>query len=412
MNLDDEQLAIELPCGSKPFKCWWIFKTKWKPDGSTKFKARLIIKGYEQVPGIDYDKTYALVSKLSTLHYLLSLAATRGWIVDQMDVITAFLNLAIDNNSMFMNMLPGIDWLDSRLHKTSTVWLLKALYGLKQAARLWWQEINDFLLAQGFVLSKANPNLYLMDEVFLLLYVDDILIFNLTAKKLGDSIKTALSCHYKMTDLGRATRFLGLELEYLLHRSISICQGAYICSIVICYRLSNATSTTTPMDTHISLKNCDCEDKPTDESEKRTYLSMVGLLMYAAIGMRPDISYAVMALGRYNQSPLTMHLIAAKRVIWYLKGTVDLAIIYRKDPSLPADNLQLYSDSNWVGNLANWKSVRGCAVLTPGGTGLINWFAKKQSIIVLSMLEAEYIACSDATREALWFHQLMEDTRI
>jgi hypothetical protein len=53
-----------------------------------------------------------------------------------------------------------------------------------------------------------------MDEVFLLLYVDDILIFNLTAKKLGNSIKTALSYHYKMTNLGRATRFLGLELEY------------------------------------------------------------------------------------------------------------------------------------------------------------------------------------------------------
>jgi hypothetical protein len=139
-----------------------------------------------------------------------------------------------------------------------------------------------------------------MDEVFLLLYVDDILICNLTAKTLGNSIKTALSCRYKMTDLGRATRFLGLELEYLPDRSISICQGAYIHSILTCYGLSNATSAATPMDTHVSLDNCDCEDKPADESEKRTYLSMVGSLMYAAIGTRPDISYVVMALSRYN----------------------------------------------------------------------------------------------------------------
>jgi hypothetical protein len=70
---------------------------------------RLVIKGYEQVPVIDYDETYAPVSKLSTLHYLLSLAATRGWTVDQMDVVTAFLNPAIDNDSTFMNMPPGID---------------------------------------------------------------------------------------------------------------------------------------------------------------------------------------------------------------------------------------------------------------------------------------------------------------
>jgi hypothetical protein len=78
MNLDDEQLAIELPFRSNPLKCRWIFKTKRKPDRSTKFKVRLVIKGYEQVPGVDYDETYAPVSKLSMLRYLLSLAATRG----------------------------------------------------------------------------------------------------------------------------------------------------------------------------------------------------------------------------------------------------------------------------------------------------------------------------------------------
>ena len=101
--------GITVPFGCKPLKCRWIYKTKRNIDGSTKFNARLVIKGYEQVPGIDYDETYAPVSKLSTLRYLLSLSATRGWSVDQMDVVTAFLNPAIDNDRTFMSMPPGIE---------------------------------------------------------------------------------------------------------------------------------------------------------------------------------------------------------------------------------------------------------------------------------------------------------------
>ena len=95
----------------EPIGCKWIYKRKTNPDGSTRFKARLVIKGYEQKEGIDYDETYAPVSKMAMFRLILALATQYGWDVDHMDVVTAFLNPRIDRDNIYMEMPPGIEWL-------------------------------------------------------------------------------------------------------------------------------------------------------------------------------------------------------------------------------------------------------------------------------------------------------------
>jgi len=95
----------------EPIGCKWIYKRKINPDGSTQYKARLVIKGYEQKEGIDYDETYAPVSKMATFRLILALAAQYGWDVDHMDMVTAFLNPRIDGDNIYMEMPVGIDWL-------------------------------------------------------------------------------------------------------------------------------------------------------------------------------------------------------------------------------------------------------------------------------------------------------------
>jgi hypothetical protein len=215
-----------------------------------------------------------------------------------------------------------------------------------------------------------------------------------------------------MTDLGRASRFLGLEIEYLPDGSIALSQKGYIKTVLQRFSLMDCTPVFSPMDPNVDLENVICSDSKASPSDRLRYLSMVGSLMYAAIGTRPDIAYSVTALSRYNQSPLNMHLTAARRVLRYLKGSINLSIIYRRDNDLRSDQVRIYSDSDWAGNSKDRKSIGGCAILAPGATGLINWSAKKQSVVALSTLEAEYIACSEATREALWLRQLMIDTKI
>jgi hypothetical protein len=113
----------------------WVFRTKPNPDGSIKFTARSVIKGYEQVKGIDFNETYAPVSKLSTLRMLLTIAAQRNCKIDHMDVKSAFLNPAIDKDNVYMILLKGIEEIDPSL-SGSTFRLRKALYGLKQAPKL------------------------------------------------------------------------------------------------------------------------------------------------------------------------------------------------------------------------------------------------------------------------------------
>jgi len=117
-----------------PIGCKWVYKVKRNPDGTSRNKVRLIIKGYEQVEGIDFKETYAPVSKLTTLRFLLDQAAQYDWPVFHMDTIAASPIPKIGKDNIYLAMPPGIEWIDKRLNPTSIVRLPKALYGLKQAS--------------------------------------------------------------------------------------------------------------------------------------------------------------------------------------------------------------------------------------------------------------------------------------
>jgi len=95
-QLENHTFTLVEHARSKPISYKWVYKTKTNPDGTLRYKARLIIKGYEQMPGIDFDETYAPVSMMTTLRYPICRATQEDWEIDQLDVITAFLNPAID----------------------------------------------------------------------------------------------------------------------------------------------------------------------------------------------------------------------------------------------------------------------------------------------------------------------------
>jgi len=186
--------------GSEPIGCKWVYKTKNKPDDYLRYKARLVIKGYRQIHGIDYDETHAPVDKLATLRYLLSFAALNEWKFDHLDVVTKFPNPEIEKE-VHMELPDGIGWLDESISESSFLRLQKALYGLKQAPRLWHQAINSFLLSIEFHRSDADQNLYIRrDGVLVLLYVDDMLVFYAdTASEKAMDVKEALIQQYKMS---------------------------------------------------------------------------------------------------------------------------------------------------------------------------------------------------------------------
>ena len=154
----------------------WIFKLKHAADGSIeKYKARFVARGFSQKEGIDYDETFALMSRYTFIRTIISLVFIFGWKMYQMDVKTVFLNGNIDQE-VFIEQPEGFV-LHSR--ESHICRLRKVLYGLKQAPRVWYEKIDEFLKDLGFQKSDVDSNIYLRviknQPLFLvLLYVDDL----------------------------------------------------------------------------------------------------------------------------------------------------------------------------------------------------------------------------------------------
>eukprot|EP00253_Pinus_taeda_P035334 PITA_35334 len=139
---NDTWKLVDPPLGTKPIGCKWVYKNKYKADGSLdKHKARLVAKRFAQKEGVDYEETFAPTAKWSTIHTLFALAAQNGWKVQQMDVKTSFLNGYLKEN-VFMYQPEGFV---VKGHEHKVCKLVKSLYGLKQAPRTW------------FGMTECNP---------------------------------------------------------------------------------------------------------------------------------------------------------------------------------------------------------------------------------------------------------------
>ena len=198
------------------------------------------------------------------------------------------------------------------------------LYGLKQAPLLWHATINEFLLSIGCTRAHADKNLYLRSGIFLLLYVDDTMIlYPQSASEAAEDLKTALKKEYKITDLGKAKQFLGLEIACQDSGAITLGQAKYIQTIVKCFGMEDANPAPTLLHDKTTL-----ETEPQGETEVDAghYQSIVSSLSYAATATHPDIAFAISALSLYSNRPFTSHLTATKRVLQYLKGTADLKL--------------------------------------------------------------------------------------
>jgi hypothetical protein len=155
----------------------WVYKIKHAADGSVdKYKARFVARGFSQKEGEDYDETFSLVARYTSIRAIISLAASMGWNLHQMDVKTTFLNGAI-KEEVYIEQPQGFEVHSKDTHVCR---LKKSLYGLKQAPRAWYARMDSYLTRLGFSKSHVDPNLYykVMDNapVILLLYVDDLFI--------------------------------------------------------------------------------------------------------------------------------------------------------------------------------------------------------------------------------------------
>jgi hypothetical protein len=168
---------VDAPKGVKPIGCRWVYKVKYNADRSiNRYKARLVAKGYAQKHGIDYDEMFALVTKMTTVHVFLVVAAVKGWHLHQMDVKNAFVQGELEEQ-VYMVQPPGFHF---ETNSSEVYRLKKSLYGLKQAPHAWNTKITQQLRKMSFETSKAESSLFIrktrLGPICILLYVDDLII--------------------------------------------------------------------------------------------------------------------------------------------------------------------------------------------------------------------------------------------
>jgi hypothetical protein len=397
-----------LPANRQAIGCKWVFKTKRGPDGKiTKHKARLVAKGFAQRYGVDYDETYAPVARYPSIRALVALAAHHDWELHQMDVKSAYLNGDLEED-IYMEQPEGY----VTAGKEQLVCkLVKSLYGLKQAGRTWHLKIDVALKRQGFCSLDADHCMYVRREgdalAIIALYVDDLLIASNQLPALGQ-LKGELTAQFDMEDLGEAAFILGIEIKRdRSARTLSIGQPAYISSVLQRHRMADCKPISTPMDrnNHSQLVKSPANYTATLEAT-REYQSIVGGVMFAMLCTRPDIAFAVTTLAQFASNPSPVHVTALRRLLRYLRGTIDQTITYTGigDAHLQP-TLVGYSDADWGQSTADRRSVTGYAFLLAGGS--ISWQSKKQKTVALSTVEAEYMAATQSTKEALWWRSTM-----
>eukprot|EP00253_Pinus_taeda_P030683 PITA_30683 len=342
---NDTRDFFPLPKGRKLLRCKWVYRTKYGTDGKfDKHKACLVAKGFSQVEGIDYTETFSPVAKMNSIHIVLSLATSFKWEFHQMDVKSAFLHGDLHHEEIYIEQPAGFIQKDSSL----VCWLKKSLYGLKQAPHAWYAKMDSFLLDTGFSKCHFDNTVYTKKVgkslIILVIYVDDLILTGIDSN-LINHVKSSLKKKFEMTSLGHLHYFLGLQVLQ----------------------------------------------------------SKEGKILYLT-HTRPDLSFAVGLISRFMKNPHESHWKATKRILHYVRGTVQFGIHYNAEES---PLLVGFIDSDWAGDLDDQKSTASYVFAL--GSGSITWACKKQSATSLSSVEAEYRGVVEVSKEALWLRQILPE---
>ena len=217
------------------------------------------------------------------------------------------------------------------------------------------------------------------------------------------ALHAELEKHFDLSKLGDVHQLVGLEVTRDRDAgTLTIHQTSYIDRILARFGMTDCNPVTTPLDPNEQLR---IHDGPEDTQLRMQYQAIVGSLMYAALGSRPDIAHAVQQLSQFSSNPSPAHSTAAKRVLRYLKGTRTLGIIYYNN-NTPPEPIG-YSDADWANNPDNRKSIGGQIFFVAGGA--VTWSSRKQRTVAKSSMEAEYMAASASASEIKWLRTFFSE---
>jgi hypothetical protein len=387
---------VDRPTNQRVLPGKWVYRHKRGSDGGiVRYKARWVIRGDQQREGIDFNETFATVVKPMSYKLIFAIAAALDWEIDQMDVKTAFLYGKVEE-TVYMEQPTGLEDGSTKVCK-----LNRAIYGLKQAPRVWYNTLSEFLQQLGFEPLDADASVFHKKGVIIAIYVDDLLITGRDRTEI-DALKDALKKRFQMSDLGPVNFYLGMTVTRdRPNRTLRLGQKSYLTKILRDFGMEDCKTSVTPMDANGSNLVSAPKDYMASSVDTKEYQRLIGSLMYAMLGSRPDIAFAVSMVSRFASNPTPEHVTAAKRILRYLRGTLDYQLTYRGDLAA----LTGYSDADWAGDKETRRSTGGFVFNV--GSGSISWSSKRQATVALSSCESELMAETQAAKEAVWLSKFL-----
>ncbi|KAK8597087.1 hypothetical protein V6N12_065563 [Hibiscus sabdariffa] len=300
---------------------------------------------------------------------LVTKAAFHDYEIWQMDVKTAFLNGKLEED-VYMTQPEGFVTPENA---GKVCKLQRSIYGLKQASRSWNLRFNDAIKEFGFIRNEDEPCVYKKFSgsivSFLILYVDDILIIGNDIPTL-QSIKTWLSSCFSMKDLGEAAYILGVKIYRDRSRRL----------------LGNVSFNATR--------------KRTNESNPICFGYWINHVCHDMYSTR--LAVCSEQTSRYQANPGEGHWTAVKNILKYLRRTKDVFLIYGGEEEL---RVKGYTDASFQTDKDDSRSQSGFVFCLNGGA--VSWKSSKQDTVADSTTEAEYIAASEAAKEAVWIKKFI-----
>ena len=412
---------IERPPNKRLLGTRWVLRVKLTDELLKKFKARLVVLGYQAIDGEDYLSLliFAPVAKMASFRLFLSIVTQYLMFVVQADVDTAFQNANLQEDiylklpTLFEKLIDGNVL---KRFRDPCLKLNRALYGLPQAPKAWFNTIDKTLRELGYVSLCNEPCLYkkVDSNGFLIaltvLYVDDLLIANTSQSEL-EIILSLLQETYKMKINRNPKRILGINISFnRLSGITTINQTDKIEDMqkLIDLNTYSARLPNCPLDQSVNWfkPNPKANDRKLTDTEATRYRTLLGKAMYVMTATRPDICFAVSLLSRANKEPTEKYMHGIIHVIKYLINTKHLSITFKRHH--PTNyKLLAYSDADWATETVKRRSQTGGIILL-AGTPII-WISTQQTTVALSSTEAEINALREITKQVLWTRNTMRE---
>ena len=413
------ELVSEVPKGKKAISTRFVFKLKLLPDGSIdKYKARLVARGFSQIPGQDFDQTYSPASNLLTVRLVLSLACIFHCKLYQVDIKGAFLQSPLKED-LYIQLPEGFSAFGGYRYAK----LKKSLYGLKQAAHDWYQRQDYFMLKifgkkyTTMQRSSMDTTLYISNDVktgelfIAVVHIDDYCVATNSETMFKDWLSMYSSFCTDKGDVEVLSKpaYQQMLVDYTQTpevTEIKLHQGRQIDEALLRFGMSDCKPASTPMEYGLQLPF----DTECDTS--LPYRALIGVLLWIARCTRPDIYFVVIHLAQFSTCAISEHFTAAKRVLRYLKGSRHLDLCYsttRTSTTSSGDNikLDLFTDSDWATDKSDRKSISGYVLYVNGM--LVSWSSRKQDGVSTSSTESEFISLVEGAKDVLFIVQLLQE---